>query len=98
MAKFSPEFKKDAAELVLDKGYSVQETCEAVGAGPTAIRRWAHQLKAERGGITPSSRALTPEQIRIQELEAKIKEIEWEKSILKKATALLLKDSSKPSR
>ena len=92
---YSPAFKQDAAELVLDKGYSTREACDAVGVGPTALRRWVKQLKAERGGLTPSATAITPEQQRIQELEARIKKIEWEKDILKKATALLMQDGIK---
>jgi transposase len=91
---FSTEFKHEAACLVLDQGYSVQEACEAVGAGTTAIRRWVGQLEGERRGKTPAkSRAMTPDQQRIQELEAKIRKIEREKEILKKATALLMSDS-----
>lgn len=92
---YSSEFKQDAAELVLDKGYTVQEACDAVGAGPTAIRRWVNQLQEERGGITPTAGAITADQKRIQELEARIKKIEWEKDILKKATALLMQDGIK---
>ncbi|MDK9757381.1 hypothetical protein KIV40_18760 [Vibrio sp. D173a] len=38
------------------------------------------------------SKALTPEQQKIQELEARISRLEREKSILKKATALLMSD------
>ncbi len=92
---YSPEFKQEAAELVLDKGYSIQDACNAMGIGPTALRRWVMQLQEERGGITPSAGAISPEHIRIQELEAKIKKIEWEKDILKKATALLMQDGIK---
>ena len=70
---FSIEFKHEAACLVLDQGYSIKAACDAVGVGPTALRRWANQLAAERQGQTPSkSRALTPDQQRIQELEARI--------------------------
>lgn len=92
---YSSEFKQDTAELVLDRGYTIQEASDAVGAGPTAIRRWVNQLKAERGGITPVASAITTEQRRIQELEAKIKKVEWENDILKKATALLMQDGIK---
>ena len=92
---YSVVFKHDAANLVLDKGYSIQEACDAVGVGYTAMRRWVAQLKQEHGGITPTAKAMTPDQIRIQELEAKIKQIEWEKDILKKASALLMQDSIK---
>lgn len=91
---FSTEFKHEAACLVLDQGYSIQEASDAVGVGVTAIRRWADQLAEERRGKTPAkSRAMTPDQQRIQELEARIRRIEREKEILKKATALLMSDS-----
>ena len=92
--RFPPEFKHESACLVLDQGYKMAEACQAVGVGETALRRWVDQLKAERQGITPvGSRALTAEQQRIQQLEAKIKRIEREKDVLKKATALLMSDS-----
>jgi transposase len=58
--------------------------------GETALRRWVSQLELERGGVTPSSKALTPDQQRIQELEARVNRLEREKFILKKATALLM--------
>jgi len=92
---YSPEFKKDTAELVLDRKYTIPEAAKAAGVGYTALRRWVRQLEAERGGHTPSAQAISPDQRRIQELEATIKKIEWEKDILKKATALLMQDGIK---
>jgi transposase len=56
------------------------------------MRRWVRQLRAERGGVTPSARAISPEQQQIQDLQARIIRLEREKSILKKATALLMSD------
>ena len=97
--KFSSEFKQEAASLVLDQDYSVHDACEAMGVGGTAMRRWVNQLNEERHGITPvGSNAITPDQQRIQKLEAKIRRIEMEKDILKKATALLMSDSMRSSR
>jgi transposase len=91
---FSIEFKHDAASLVVDQDYSLREACVAVDVGLSTMERWVNQLRQERKGMTPSnSKALTPEQRHIQELEAKIKRIEREKDILKKATALLMSDS-----
>lgn len=89
---FSTEFKREAACLVLDQGYSISEACRSLDVGETALRRWIDQLKAERGGVTPKSKAMTPEQQRIQALEAKVNRLEQEKRILKKATALLMSD------
>jgi transposase len=101
MAKrvFSIEFKHDTACLVVDQGYSLQQACETVGVGATAVRRWVDQLRSERVGKTPLvSNAMTPDQQRIQALEAKIRKIEREIEILKKATALLMSDSLHLSR
>ncbi|MGP1737714.1 MULTISPECIES: transposase [Shewanella] len=92
---YSTEFRIDTANLVIKQGYTIREACDATGVGPTAIRRWVTQLRQEFEGITPSANAITPEQKRIQELEAQIKKIEWEKDILKKATALLMQDNIK---
>jgi len=92
---YSDEFKRDAAELVLDRQYSLADACKAVGVGRTALDRWVKQLDSERGGLTPKAKAMTPEHRRIQELEARIKQIEWENTILKKATALFAQDSAK---
>jgi transposase len=89
---FSTEFKHDAASLVLDQGYSISEACRSLDVGESALRRWVDQLRAERGGVTPEGKAMTADQQRIQELEAKVRELETEKRILKKATALLMSD------
>jgi len=93
--RYSVEFKHEAASLVLDKKYSIPDACAAMGVGYTAMRRWVRQLEAERGGSTPSAKAMTAEQQTIQALEAKIKQITWENDILKKATALLMSDTIK---
>ena len=89
---FSTEFKHEAANLVVNQGYAISEASRSLGVGETAIRRWVSQLGQERSGITPKSKALTPEQQKIQELEARINRLEREKAILKKATALLMSD------
>lgn len=89
---FSNEFKSEAASLVVNQGYSISEACRSLGVGETAMRRWVAQLEQERSGITPKSKALTSEQQKIQELEARVNRLEREKAILKKATALLMSD------
>ncbi|WP_142821803.1 IS3-like element IS222 family transposase [Pseudomonas paraeruginosa] len=77
-------FKREAAALVLDQGYSHIDACRSLGVVDSALRRWVKQLEAERQGVTPKSKALTPEQQKIQELEARINRLEREKAIFKK--------------
>ncbi|WP_447830921.1 IS3 family transposase [Aeromonas salmonicida] len=81
---FTAEFKLEAASLVLDQGYSVTEASRSLDVGETVLRRWVQQLQSERTGTTPISKAMTPEQQKIQELEARINRLEREKDIPKK--------------
>ena len=95
---FSAEFKREAAALVLKQEYSYIEASRSLGIGESALRRWVGQVQQERNGVTPQSKALTPEQQKIQELEARIARLEREKSILKKATALLMSEDLERTR
>ena len=91
---FTPEFKRESASLILDQQYTIKEACEAMGVGETGMRHWVKQLRDERNGLTPQgSRALTEDHQRIQVLEARVKKLEREKDILKKASALLMSDA-----
>lgn len=91
---FTSEFKREAAGLVVDQGYSITQASQAMDINTSVMRRWVGQLRLERGGQTPvTGKAITPEQQRIQELEAQLRRVEREKEILKKATALLMSDS-----
>lgn len=69
---FSLEFKQDAASLVLDQGYSLVEAGRTVYVHENTLRKWVKQLESERNGNTPIAKALTPDQQRIQELEARV--------------------------
>jgi transposase-like protein len=81
---FKPEFRLEVAELVLNKDYSVREAAEAMDVGNSTVDKWVCQLKQKRDGVYPSAPPMTPDQIKIRELEKKIRNIEEEKEILKK--------------
>ena len=90
---FSPEFRLECAQLVVDQGYSTHEAAAAMNVGRSTIDRWARQLRNEREGKPNTGAPITPDQQRIKELEKQLKRVEMEKEILKKATALLMSDS-----
>ena len=95
--RFSDEFKLEAAQLVINQGYSVLEAAAAMNVGKSTMDRWVRQLRNELAG-TASANPITPEQQRIKELERLLKRKEEENEILKKATALLMSDSMKGLR
>ena len=90
---FTPEFRLECAQLVLDKGYSVRQAAQAMNVGKSSMDKWVRQLREERAGMSPKATPMTPDQLRIRELEKRLKQVELEKEILKKATALLMSDS-----
>ena len=96
---FTTEFRHEAAALVVDQSYTIQQACEARGVSDNCLRRWVKQLRLERsGGAGNGSKALTAEQQEIQRLKKQVASLEREKSILKKASALLMSDSHDPFR
>ena len=90
---YPPEFKQESASLVIDQNYTIGAACEAMGVGRTAMTRWVKQLQQERAGQTPSASAITKEQREIQALNERIRRLEREKEILKKASALLMSEA-----
>ena len=95
---YSPEFRLESAQLVVDQNYTVREAADAMSVGYSTMDKWVRQLRQERNGETPKATPMTPDQLRIRELEKRIRAIEMEKDILKKATALLMSDSLNSSR
>lgn len=95
---YTAEFKLEAAQLVVDQEYSTKEAAKSMGVSKSAMDKWVRQLKKERLGDSCNASPLTPDKIKIKELEKKIKRIEMESEIIKKATALLISDSLKNFR
>lgn len=80
------------------KGCSHIEACRPLGVVESALRRWVNQFHQERSGVTPQTKTPTSEQQKIQELETRIARLEREKSILKKATVLLMSEEHERTR
>jgi transposase len=95
---YSPEFRLEVAQEVVDQGRSIRDVAESLGLGKSTVDKWARQLKQERGGTLSSAMPLTPDQLKIRALERKIKLLEGDNEILKKASALLMQDSIKGFR
>jgi len=91
---FSPEFRLEASQLVVNQNYTVIAAGKAMNVGTSTMAKWVAQLKQE-WQVKPYAAAtpMTPDQLKICELEKRIAHIEMEKEILKKATALLMSDS-----
>ena len=47
---FSPEFRLEAAQLVIDQGYTMKAACDAMGVGKSTMEYWVRRLRAEGSG------------------------------------------------
>ncbi|WP_407227294.1 IS3-like element ISEc31 family transposase [Escherichia coli] len=81
---FTPEFRLECAQLIVDKGYSYRQASEAMNVGSTTLESWVRQLRRERQGIAPSATPITPDQQRIRELEKQVRRPEEQNTIFKK--------------
>ena len=85
---FSPEFRLEAAQLIVDQGRSIREAADAMGVGKSTMDKWVRQLRSERIGKSPQGTPMTPDQRRIRELEKQLRRVEEEKEILKNLTEI----------
>lgn len=61
----SPEFRLEAAQLVLDQHHTVAAASTAVNVGKSTMDKWVRQLKEERAGKSPKTSPMTPKLLRI---------------------------------
>jgi transposase len=95
---YSPEFRLEVAQQVVDAERPVRDVADSLGLGKSTVDKWARQLREERNGHLSTATPITPDQLRIRELERKLKRLEEDNTILKKASALLMQDSLKGFR
>ena len=91
----SPEQKHEYCKLMFEDGYTNQQIREISGASASAVTRWKSQYRQELKGETPQdTKAMTPEQIKIQSLEKQLREAKKDNDLLKKAAAYFIRDNS----
>ena len=88
---YSKAFKDEACKLVMEKAQEAASSARDLGVGEGTLRYWLVQ----RGWKGPA-KATLPEQLsddpaflkaKIRELEQRVRKVEMEREILKKATA-----------
>ena len=93
--KYDPDFKRNAVQLTKKPGQTVSGVAENLGISKDLLYRWRRAERINKGLAFPGNgrEALTSEQERIRELEKKLKNVEMERDILKKAMAIFSRTS-----
>jgi transposase len=90
--RFTPEFKREAVRLVLEGDVHVAQAARDLDVCETSLHRWIKRHKIDHGS-NEAGEVTTAERKEIRELRAKVRRLEMERAILKKATAFFAKES-----
>jgi len=92
MGRYSKQFKQEAIKLVTEQGYKAGEAARKLGIPHTTFDKWI----AVAGWQRPEARlSEDPKvlQVQLKEAQGRLKELELENEILKKATAYFARQS-----
>ena len=86
---YTAEFKQEAIALVTEQGYSIPKAAASLGSTDKLLYNWKAKFCAEQSGSSLNA----DERAELLRLRKENKELRMEKEILKKASALLLKET-----
>jgi len=90
--RFSSEFKQEAIRLVREGGVSIAEAARDLDLCESSLHRWIKRHKIDHGPNL-AGELTTPEREEIRQLRTKVRRLEMERAILKKATVFFAKES-----
>jgi len=90
--KFDTEYKKEMVRLVEELGKSPADVAKDIGVTTTSVRRWVKQYGNNVDSVLPGQGKLHPADEEVRKRDKRIKELEEENAILKKAMHIFAKD------
>jgi transposase len=91
--RYDAEFKKEIVKLYTSGNRGAQSLADEIGVHENTIYKWAEQFKTDPENAFPGSGRLKPEADEVKRLERRVRELEEENAILKKAAAYFAKNS-----
>ena len=88
--KFSPEFRDEAARMVIETSRSIAEVAREIGVSETTLGNWVRAYRDAHADDDPELEL--SERARLRELERRNRELEMENAFLKKAAAYFAKE------
>ena len=93
--RFSPEFKRDAVELVRSSGRPIAQIAKELGIGESNLSYWLTRDREERLTADPERFAgQVAESDEVRRLRRRVAELEVEREILKRSMVFWVKESN----
>ena len=89
---FSAEYKAEVVDLIRKSGKGIGAVAKELDLTETAVRAWVRQAEVD-AGRGPAGALTTAEREELAQLRKRVKTLEMEREILKKATAFFAKES-----
>lgn len=90
---FTPEFKADAVRLCTSGGKTIAEVVKQFDLTETSLREWIRRAEAD-AATGPTETLTTAERTELSELRRRVKRLEMERDILKKATSFFARENA----
>jgi transposase len=90
---FTREYKAEVVGLIRRSGRSIGAVSKELGLTETAVRRWVEQMEVDQGRGTGGA-LTTAERDELSQLRRRVKQLEMEREILKKAAAFFAKENA----
>jgi transposase-like protein len=90
---FTEEFRADAVRLCKAGGQSIGEVARSLDLTETSLRGWVRRAEIDAGKGPPEA-LTTGEREELSELRRRVKRLEMEREILKKAAAFFAKENA----
>ena len=89
---YDSAFKLEVVKMIQANGLSISQVCQDMQVGETAVRRWLKQAETEQHDQTGIGKPITPEQLRIRQLESENRQLKSDNELLKKVSAFFARE------
>ena len=91
---FTPEFKDEAVQLCLTGDRTIPQVAKDLDLTETTLRTWVRDFEARPAAAAATPRLSASEQDELKELRKRVKRLEMEREILKKAAAFFARENA----
>jgi len=88
---FTREFKRNAVQMIIEKGMPTGRVAQELDIHPNLLHQWKRKLMAEANDAFNGKGNLKPEDAELRRLQRELEEVKEERDILKKALGVFSK-------